>query len=151
KRAVIETAAVKPSRHRRRWWVYGIVPWLLSGCMFQELARDLTQAREYAVLSGSVRTEQSSDLPILVLVYTVDVGHERLVDDFVMAGPGRYYFLVPAGTYRLAAFVDINRDFTYEPGVDPSALFQGGEPIRVRGATTREGLDIEIRDASQGR
>ena len=87
--------------------------------MFHRLGRDLAQAREHAVLSGLVRTEHPSDLPILVLVYSGDTGHERLVDYFVMAGPGRYYFVVPAGTYRLAAFVDVNRDFTYEPGRGP--------------------------------
>ena len=55
--------------------------------MFQRLGRDLEQVREHAVLSGSVRTEHPSDLPILVLVYTGEAGHERLVDYFVMAGP----------------------------------------------------------------
>ena len=67
--------------------------------MFHRLGRDLEQAREHAVLTGSVRTEHPSDLPILVLVYTGDVGREQLVDYFVMAGPGRYYFVVPAGTF----------------------------------------------------
>src|SRR5262249_56550332 len=122
-------------------------PLSLSGCMFQQLDRDLTQAREYAVLRGSVRTEHPTDLPVVVLVYAGDVGREQLVDDFVMAGPGRYYFLVPAGTYRVAAFVDVNRDFTYEPGIDHSALFHDGAPIQVLGATTRDDLDIEVRDA----
>jgi pimeloyl-ACP methyl ester carboxylesterase len=117
--------------------------------MFQRLERDLTQAREYAVLRGSVRTEHPTDLPILVLVYTGAVGREHLVDYFVMAGPGRYYFLVPAGTYRLAAFLDVNRDFTYQPGMDPSALLSAGEPVRLLGATTRDDLDIEVRDSSR--
>ena len=119
--------------------------------MFHQLDRDLTQAREYAVLGGSVRAERATDLPIVVLVYTGDVGREQLVDDFVMAGPGRYYFSVPAGTYRLVAFVDINRDFTYEPGVDPSALLHAGDPVRVLGATIRNDLDIEVRDDSRER
>jgi pimeloyl-ACP methyl ester carboxylesterase len=122
---------------------------LLSGCMFHQLDRNLTQAREYAVLRGSVRTEHPTDLPILVLVYAGDAGRERLVDDFVMAGPGRYYFSVPAGTYRLAAFVDVNHDFAYEPGVDPSALLRGGEPVRVLGETTRDDLDIEVGEGSR--
>ncbi len=134
-----------------RWWLPWLAALVLSGCMFHRLGRDLDQAREHAVLRGSVRTEHPSDLPILVLVYAGEVGRERLVDTFVMAGPGPYYFLVPAGTYRLAAFVDVNRDFTYEPGVDPSALLRAGEPVPALGSTTRDGLDIEIRDASRER
>jgi len=117
--------------------------------MFQRLGRDLEQAREHAVLSGSVRTEHPSDLPILVLVYTGEAGDERLVDYFVMAGPGRYYFVVPAGTYRIAAFVDVNRDFTYAPGVDPSALLHAGQPVRAPAAATLDGLDVEIPDAGR--
>ena len=133
-------------RHRARWWPCGVALLLLSGCMFHRLGRDLEQAREHAVLGGSVRTEGPTDLPILVVVYAGERGREKLVDYFVMAGPGRYYFLVPAGTYRLAAFVDVNRDFAYQPGVDPAALLHGGEPVGVRGETTRDDLDIEIRD-----
>ena len=45
--------------------------------------------------------------------------------------------------------MDINRDFTYQPGVDPSALLHAGEPVRVLGAATRDDLDIEVRDASR--
>ena len=130
-----------------RWSLYGIVPLLLSGCMFQQLDRDLSQVREYAVLQGSVRTGHPTDLPVLVLVYRGDAGRERLVDEFVMAGPGRYYFSVPAGTYRLAAFVDLNRDFAYEPGVDPSALLHAGEPVHALATANHDGLDIEVRDA----
>ena len=136
---------------RLRSWPCWLALLLLSGCMFHRLGRDLAQAREHAVLSGFVRTEHPGDLPILVLVYSGDTGHERLVDYFVMAGAGRYYFVVPAGSYRLAAFVDVNRNFTYEPGVDPSALLHAGEPLRVAGAATLDGLDIEVRDASAER
>jgi pimeloyl-ACP methyl ester carboxylesterase len=134
-----------------RRWPYWIVALLLSGCMFQQLERNLTQARGYAVLRGSVRTDHPTDLPILVLVYAGDLGREQLIDDFVMAGPGRYYFVLPAGAYRLAAFVDANRDFAYEPGVDPSALLHEGEPVQALGATTRDDLDIEVREASRER
>src|SRR5262245_13644732 len=119
--------------------------------MFHRLGRDLAQAREQAVLSGSVHTDHPSDQPVLVLVYAGEPGHERLVDYFVMAGPGRYYFVVPAGTYRIAAFVDSNRDFTYEPGVDPSALLHGGEPVQVTGNTTLDDLDIEVHDIGRER
>jgi pimeloyl-ACP methyl ester carboxylesterase len=124
---------------------------MLSGCMFHRLGRDLAQAREHAVLSGFVHAEQTGELPILVVVYAGEAGHERLVDHFVMAGPGRYYFVVPGGTYRLAAFVDVNRDLTYEPGVDPAALLNAGEPLRAADGMTLDHLDIEVRDGGSAR
>jgi hypothetical protein len=49
---------------------------------------------------------------------------------------------VPAGTHRLAAFVDINRDFTDQPGVDPSALLHAGEPIRGEETETPRSLYV---------
>ena len=119
--------------------------------MFRELSQNLAEKREYAVLRGTVSTERPTDLPILVIIYTGDLGKEQLVDYFVLAGPGPFFFFVPAGTYRLAAFEDVNRDFTYEPGVDPSALLRGGQPITVEGDSTVEGLDITIREAGHQR
>ena len=119
--------------------------------MFRELSQNLAQKREYAVLRGTVHMEQPNDLPILVIVYSGETGREQLVDYFVLAGPGPFFFLVPAGTYQLAAFEDVNRDFAYEPGVDPSALLRGGQPITVEGDTTVEDLDIEIREAGRER
>src|SRR5262245_11119182 len=85
---------------------------LLSGCMFRLLERKLALMRQSAVLRGVVRTEEPTDLPIVVFVYTGEAGKERLIDYFVLAGPGPYFFTVPAGTYHLAAFEDLNRDFT---------------------------------------
>jgi pimeloyl-ACP methyl ester carboxylesterase len=119
--------------------------------MFRELERNLAEKRGHAALYGAVRTEQPTDLPIVVLVYTGEEGSERLVDYFVLAGPGPYFFIVPAGTYRLAAFEDLNRNFAYDRGVDPAALLRAGEPIAVSGDVPLHGLDIEIRDASSER
>lgn len=139
---------VATASHRPRLWPRLLVSLLLSGCMFRQLERNLAEKRGHAVLRGAVHTEQPTDVPIVVLIYTGEDGSEQLVDYFVLAGPGPYFFVVPAGTYRLAAFEDLNRDFTYEPDVDASALLRAGEPITATGGATLHGLDIEIRDAS---
>jgi len=88
--------------------------------MFGRLERSLAQTREYGVLEGAVRTEQPTDLPIIVVVYTGADGAEQLIDEFVVAGPGTYFFTVRAGTYRIAAFEDVNRGFTCAAGADPA-------------------------------
>lgn len=119
--------------------------------MFGRLERSLAQKREYGVLEGTVRTEQPTDLPIVVAVYTGADGAEQLVDAFVLAGPGAYFFTVRAGTYRIAAFADVNGNFTYDAGLDPSALLHAGAPVTVAGGTTVRDLDIDIRDTSRER
>lgn len=112
--------------------------------MFRRLGRDLAQKQQYGTLEGAVRTRQPSDQPIVVVVYTGEDGAARLVDEFVLAGPGPFFFRVPAGSYRLAAFQDDDRDFTHDVDSDPAALLHDGEPVTVpAGATVRE-LDIEI-------
>ena len=136
---------------RSGFWLCVLIPLVLTGCMFQDLRRNLATMHEYAVLRGTVRTDHATDLPILVVVYSGETGREKLVDDFVLAGPGPYFFLVPAGDYRLAAFEDVNRTFTYQPGEDPAALLRGGELITVVSGATVEGLDIEIRGAGRER
>jgi len=136
----------------RRWLGLCVLVLLaLSGCMFRDLKRNLAEKAEYAVLRGTVRTEHPTDLPILVVIYSGERGKEQLVDYFVLAGPGPYFFLVPGGTYHLAAFEDVNRDFAYKPGVDPSALLRKGESITAEGGTTIDDLDIEIREAGRER
>ena len=124
------------------------MPLLSAGCMFGRLERNLAQKREYGELRGTVRTEQPTDLPIVVAVYTAEDGTAQLVDEFVLAGPGPYFFMVRAGSYRIAAFEDLNRNFTYDPGVDPSTLLNAGESVAVEGGATVSGLDIDIRDGS---
>ena len=136
---------------RPRLYLWLLVPLLLSGCMFRHLRQNLAEAREYAVLRGAVRMLHPTDLPIIVIIYSGENGHEQLADYFVLAGPGPYFFFVPAGTYRLAAFEDVNRDFAYKSGVDPSAVLRGGAPVTAEGGATVEGLDIEIREAGRDR
>ncbi len=131
--------------HRRRVWLCVLIASLLSGCMFRQLGHDLAETRKQAVLRGTVTTDHRTDLPIVVLVYTGEDGSEQLIDDFVLAGPGPYFFVVPAGTYRLSAFEDRNRTFTYESGADASALLRRGEPIEAPAGETLVDLDIEIR------
>lgn len=130
----------------RRLSLYLLSAWLLSGCVFLRLERDLAEKRSQVLLRGAVTTDHATVLPIVVLVYAGEDGNEELIDDFVLAGPGPYFFVVPDGTYRLAAFEDLDRDFAYVPGgADASALLRGGEPIEARAGESLVDLDIEIR------
>jgi len=145
-RAFHNAAAVRPVPHL--WFLVCLGALVPAGCMFGHLERSLEQKREYGVLEGAVRTEQPTDLPIIVVVYTGANGTEQLIDEFMLAGPGTYFFTVRAGTYRLAAFADVNRNFAYDAGLDRSALLRAGAPVTVAGGATVSDLDIDIRDTS---
>jgi pimeloyl-ACP methyl ester carboxylesterase len=136
---------------RSSLWLCVLLSLFLSSCMFRQLRRNLAEINDYAVLRGTVHTEHPTDLPIFVVIFSGAQGKEQLVDDFVLAGPGPYFFFVPAGTYQLGAFEDVDRTFTYKPGVDPSALLRGGKLIAAEGGATIEGLDISIREAGRDR
>ena len=71
-------------------------------------------------------------------------GAPLVIDEFVLAGPGPYFFFLPTGDYRVAAFQDVDRNSTDDPGTDPAALLTGGEPVTAAAGATVGGLDIEI-------
>jgi hypothetical protein len=96
------------SSGRRRRCASLLVALFLAGCMFGDLRPNLAQIDEYSVLRGTVRADHPTDLPIIVVIYSGDKGREQLVDYFVQAGPGPYFFFVPAEDYRLAAFENVN-------------------------------------------
>src|SRR6185369_13643801 len=112
-------ATPEPGSLRRQRRVLGLLllPMLfLPACMLRDLGRNLKMLGEYAVLRGNVAAEQKT--PVIVVVYSADDGPPHAIDAFLQARPGAYYFLVPAGTYRLAAFEDIRDDQVYDRGED---------------------------------
>lgn len=116
---------------------------LLDGCKFYGLKKDVTRLNAMGLVGGHVSRPQDEDAPIIVLLTT---GGEptRVLDSFVLDRPGAYFFVVPAGTYRIAAFVDRQRDFTYAPDRDPAVFY--GAPTVVEVATGQKvaGLDLHI-------
>ena len=86
---------------------------LSSVCMFRTLGRDLARIDEMALVGGHTTRAATDSAPIVVVLYTSTP--PTVVDSFVLEKPGAYFFTAPPGTYRIAAFVDRNRDFVYEP------------------------------------
>jgi pimeloyl-ACP methyl ester carboxylesterase len=106
---------------------------LTSGCMFQTVREQQAKAAALCTLSGTVRTELPSPLPLIVGLLRQSGGdvtaveNFRLFDHFVVDGGDRWFFRVSPGTYGLAAFADRNADLIYQPGepflrVDPQRL-----------------------------
>jgi pimeloyl-ACP methyl ester carboxylesterase len=121
---------------------------LLGGCSFRQLGRDLEWRDQFGVLRGRVSVEPESAAP-LVVVYAGDAGDERVVDTFVLARPGSFYFVLPPGSYRLASFEDRDGDLRYRPGGDPVVLYETA--IVVHKGQTSSGLDMVVRADSRDR
>jgi pimeloyl-ACP methyl ester carboxylesterase len=108
----------------------------ISGCMFRRLGRDLDRISQFALIKGEAKQSPPNQGNIVV-VLTSD---GQVVDTFVRALPGPYYFAVPAGTYRIAAFNDTSGDRTYQPG-EPAVDF--GEVHLTQGQKL-EGIDLVL-------
>lgn len=81
------------------------------------------RADELAVIAGTVAAEGAPRGRLIVALLSGSADDYVLVDYFVAAKPGPWVFGVPAGTYWIAAFEDVNGDGVYsdEPFYRPDA------------------------------
>lgn len=113
---------------------------LLTGCMFRELKRNLTHLEGLSLIGGKVSwDDESSPVVVLLLADATD----QVVDSYSLPKPGSFFFVAPDGAYRIAAFVDVNHDFTYQPDREPAAYF--GRPTEVQVTRTGEVNDLNFR------
>ncbi len=112
-----------------------------SGCAMVRLHRDVTRLEGMALLGGHV-SGGPGDAPIIV-VLTAAGSPGTLVDTYLLARPGPYFFQVPAGRYRIAAFVDANGDATYQPETEAAAYY--GAPSDVVAAPGQRLADLDLR------
>lgn len=117
----------------------------LPGCMFRGLGHDLEVLSGRATLRGQVTAEPTPAAPIVVVLYTGEAGAERVVDSYVQQRPGAYFFVVPAGEYRIAAFEDRDGSLSYDRATEPAARFDDGAVVDAVGGRTVGGLDLFLR------
>ncbi len=115
---------------------------LLDGCTLWKLRKNVEQLEQMATIGGHVSRARDDDAPIVVVLYTYPPA--AVVDSFILERSGSYFFVVPAGTYRIAAFVDRSRSFAYQAGQDPAAYYGAPTEVRVAPGQTIGGLDIRI-------
>ena len=115
----------------------------LAGCLFRKLREDVTRLNAVALIGGKVTCAAEEQGPIVV-VLTTTAPPVTVVDFFVLAGSGAYFFAVPHGAYRIVAFVDRNRDFVYEPADEPAAYYGAPTDIHVDPGQKIAGLDMHI-------
>jgi pimeloyl-ACP methyl ester carboxylesterase len=115
-----------------------------SSCMFMRLSEDLKQVEsKEAIIRGRVSFDRAIEAPTLLLLFTLDNGEKEIADFSVMQGPGLYAFMVPRGTYFVAAFIDQNQNMHPDHG-EIYGLYGAPDPVVVSQAGTIKGIDLVL-------
>lgn len=112
-----------------------------SGCAMIRLHRDVTRLEGSALLGGHV-SGQPDSAPVIVVLTTGSP--PTIVDTYFLPRPGPYFFQVPAGRYRIAAFVDANGDSTYEPATEAAAWYGAPSDVVATGGQRLADLDVHF-------
>jgi pimeloyl-ACP methyl ester carboxylesterase len=115
---------------------------LLDGCALWSLRKDMTRFDALGLVGGHVSRVHDDDAPIVAVLTTG--APEKVIDSFVLDRSGAYFFVAPAGTYQIAAFVDRNRDFIYQPDAEPAAYYGAPTAVPVAPGQKVGGLDVHI-------
>ena len=116
----------------------------LGGCGFLTLKKDIEASKhqlEPAAVQGDVAIRGASSGPIVVVVYSVAAGR---TNGLVLPRPGPFFFALPAGTYRIAAYEDRNHDLAYQPGTEPAAVLGDPGELVLRPGERRANVDLTI-------
>jgi pimeloyl-ACP methyl ester carboxylesterase len=122
---------------------------LVSACGFRTLKKDLVRTSELAAVEGHAEILGTSGGPIVVVAY--NVSDEQVADLFLLPRSGSFFFALPAGTYRIAAFEDRNRDLSYEPAEEPAVLFGPPPELLLQPGERRTGIELTIDPNSNAR
>jgi len=117
---------------------------LVASCGFRTLKSDLEMIGQQASLEGTVA---GGGGPIVVVVHGVPGG--EVVDLFLLPSPGQFLFTLPAGSYRVGAFEDHNRDLSHQATEEPAVVFRAPEVVALRPGERMTGIALVI-DPTRG-
>ena len=95
---------------------------LLSSCMLLDAREQQAILKQFCSISGDVRSERGDARALVVLLIrrnegdAADLQRWRIVDYYVAQKAATWHFALSKGTYRTAAFDDVNADLIYQPG-----------------------------------
>jgi pimeloyl-ACP methyl ester carboxylesterase len=114
--------------------------------MFMRLSEDLKAVEtKDAFIRGRVSYPNDEAAPVLLLLFTNDDGQKQVVDFSVMESPGLYAFMVPRGTYYVAAFIDRNRNMRPDVGEIYGVHGPAGPaPVVVDRSGMHNGIDLTV-------
>jgi len=101
------------------------------------------QFTEFTELRGTVRTEEPSSSPLVVVLLRIDGESYELVDSFTVAGAGRWRFVFRGtGTYWLGAFEDLNADGNYDD--EPALGGEAAPTFEISRSRREDGIELVI-------
>lgn len=116
---------------------------VLSGCQFIELKQELKEMKKFTVIEGTIVQEGLSDSPVAVALFSNALKRKNLVNARLFDGR-KFRFAAPPGKYFLFAFEDRNRDFDYQPNIEPAGFFGNPSPIVLEKGIHRSGIQITL-------
>ena len=112
------------------------------GCMFRGVRRDIEIVERLGSVRGTVVEDGMGRGDILVVAYTP--GASVATDVFTLGAPGKYLFMLPPGTYRIAAFEDVNRDRVFQPESERAGQQEPPTDVHVGVGEQVSGVDIRL-------
>jgi Alpha/beta hydrolase of unknown function (DUF915) len=107
-----------------------------TSCMLMDASKQQALMKELCGLKGTASgVKPQGETIVVVLIRKSDPNADNgvslepwhVVDHYVVREATSWRFAVPAGTYRIAAFDDVNSNLVYEPGES----FVGADPERT--------------------
>ena len=111
-------------------------------CMFRGVRRDIEMVGRLGSVRGTVVLDGVGRGDILVVVYAP--GASEAADVFTLAAPGKYLFVLPPGTYRIAAFEDVNGDRKFQPDAERAGRYGNPTDIHLGAGENMSGVDIHL-------
>lgn len=122
------------------------------GCAFKELNKDLKVISKASEISGSVIHAQSSNKPVIVVLFRMDPanGEGTVTQYLAVYGDSKFKFIVAEGEFRLFAFEDANQDLAFQHN-EHVGWYGDPTSIKARNGVNLKGLDILLKDPSKAK
>jgi pimeloyl-ACP methyl ester carboxylesterase len=89
---------------------------VLSGCSLKEIHQQTELVDNIGFIKGTIKVTSAQKGPVIVLRYRDEKGIPVLLGNRSTSENGNFLFPALPGTFYIAAFIDVNKDGSYQPG-----------------------------------
>ncbi len=124
---------------------------LLLGCALMKVREDADTLHKSIALAGIVSSQISyENMPVVVAAYSKEGEKIIIVHYTTLHEPGPYELIVPEGNHSIIAFIDKNKNLTYDAG-EPSGEILGAEKVSMPAGGTAGNLDIIVSEKNSSK